>query len=160
MINSDKLGNIFLGIGRFHLEKVIIDCCRKNLEESGIDSVFLELEMFGIEVVYSVIGLGNNTRGEQGIVLISEALQNLQFPEFIETINISKFSKMFVHIAELQTLFRAEDRTPGSTTSAWKCCQNEINEFNKLVLLFIAKLVISFNILICFQKRLFHSCET
>ena len=79
---------------------------------------------------------GNYIRVKRGIALISEALQRLQFSEFIKTVDICRFSKLFVHIAELQTLFRTENRTPESTKSAWKCCQNEINEFNGAFSLF------------------------
>ena len=79
---------------------------------------------------------GNYIRGKGGLALISEALQRLQFSVFIKTIDISRFSKLFVHIEELQTLFRTENKTPESIKSAWKCCQNEINKFNEAVSLF------------------------
>ena len=51
LLNPDKFGNIFLGLGGFHPEKVVIACCGKYLEESGIYSIFVELEIFGPEVV-------------------------------------------------------------------------------------------------------------
>ena len=79
LINPDKFGNIFLGLGGFHLEKVIIASCGKYLEESDIDSIFVEHETFGPDVVSSVIGGGNYVRGKRGIALILEALQRLQF---------------------------------------------------------------------------------
>ena len=56
LINPDKFGNIFLDLGGFHLEKVIIACCGKYLEESGIDSIFVERENFGPDVVTSAMG--------------------------------------------------------------------------------------------------------
>ena len=136
LLNPDKFANIFLRLGGLHLEKVVIVCCGKCLEESGIDSIFVELEIFGPEVVTSVMADENYVRGKRGIALISEALQRLQFSEFIKTVDISKFSKLFVHIAELQTLFRTENGTPESIKSAWTCCRNEINEFNEAFSLF------------------------
>ena len=75
----------FGGLGGFHLEKVVITCCRKYLGESGIDSMFVELELFGPYVFTLVMGCGNSICGKRGIALISEALQRLQFPKFIET---------------------------------------------------------------------------
>ena len=51
LLNPDKFGNIFLGLGGFHPEKVVIACCGKYLEVSGIYSIFVELEIFGPEVV-------------------------------------------------------------------------------------------------------------
>ena len=50
-------------------------------------------------------------REKRGIALISEAFQRLQFSKFIETVDISRFLKLFVHIAELQTLFKIENIT-------------------------------------------------
>ena len=58
--------------------------------------------------------------------MISEALQRLQFSEFIKTVDKS----------ELQTLFRTENWTPESIESACKCYQNKINESNEAVSLF------------------------
>ena len=49
LLNPDKFEKAFLGFGGFHLEKVIIACCGKYLEESGIDSIFWGLESFGFE---------------------------------------------------------------------------------------------------------------
>ena len=39
----------------------------------------------------------NYIRGKLGIALISEALQRLQFSDFIETVDISRFLKKKVH---------------------------------------------------------------
>ena len=115
MLNPGKFGNIFLGIEAFHLEEVVLACCVKYLEESGIDSIFVEQETFGPEVVTLIMAGGNYIYGKREIALISEALQHLQFSEFIKTVDIS----------ELQALFRTENRTPESIKSARKCCQNK-----------------------------------
>ena len=63
LLNPEEFQNIFLGLGGFHLEKVVIACCGKYLEESGINSIFVELEIFGPEVVTSVMADGNYIRG-------------------------------------------------------------------------------------------------
>ena len=115
LLNPGKFGNIFLGIEAFHLEEVVLACCVKYLEESGIDSIFVEQETFGPEVVTLIMAGGNYIYGKREIALISEALQHLQFSEFIKTVDISG----------LQALFRTENRTPESIKSACKCCQNK-----------------------------------
>ena len=80
---------------------------------------------------------GDYVRGKHAIIaLVSEALQRLQVNEFIETVEISRFSKLFARLAELQTLFRTKNRTPENIKSAWKCCQNKTNEFNEAFSLF------------------------
>ena len=88
LLNPDKFRNIFLGLGGFHLGKVAIACCGKYFEESGIDSIFVELEILVPEVITSVMAGGNYISRKHGIALISEALQRLQLSEFIKTIDI------------------------------------------------------------------------
>ena len=68
--------------------------------------------------------------------MISEALQRLQFSKFLETVDTSRFSDLFQHIAELQILFKNINETTESIKSTWESCQNEMNEFIKAVLLF------------------------
>ena len=127
---------IFLGLGGFYLEKVIIACCGKYLEESNIDSIFVEHEIFGPDVVTSAMGGGNYVRAKHGIALISGALQRLQFSKFLETVDISRFLDLFQHIAELRILFKNINETTESIKSTWESCQNEMNEFIEAVLLF------------------------
>ena len=73
--HPDKFDNIFLGIGGFHLEKVVISCLGVYLESSGIDSLMVEEEIFGPEVIGSVMNGGNYVRGKRGMFLISEAME-------------------------------------------------------------------------------------
>ena len=84
MLNSDK--------------KVVIAFCGKYLDESSIESIFMELETFDDDVVTSIMACENYIREKRRISLIS--------------------------ISDLQTLFRTENRTTESINSAWKCSQN------------------------------------
>ena len=47
--------------------------------DSGINSIFVELDIFGPEAVTSFTAGGNYIRGKRGMALISEVLQRLQF---------------------------------------------------------------------------------
>ena len=75
LLNPDGFGNIFLGLGGFHLQKIIIACIGKFLEESGVEGAFVENEIFGLGVVKTVMNGGRYVRGKHGMGLISEALQ-------------------------------------------------------------------------------------
>ena len=46
LLDPDGFSNIFIGLGGFHLEKVIISCIGKFLEESGTENIFVENEIF------------------------------------------------------------------------------------------------------------------
>ena len=96
----------------------------------------MEHELFSPDVVTSAMGGGNYVRAKHGIALISGVRQRLQFLKFLEIVDISRFSDLFQHIAELQILFKNINETTESIKSTWKSCQNEMKEFIEAVLLF------------------------
>ena len=55
LLNPEGFGNIFLGPGGFHLEKILIACTGKFLEESGVENVFTENDVFDPGVVKTVM---------------------------------------------------------------------------------------------------------
>ena len=75
LCEPDKFDNIFLGIGGFHLEKVIIGCLGAYLETCGIENVFVEQEIYGPGVVKSVMNGGNYVRGKRGMTLLTESFR-------------------------------------------------------------------------------------
>ena len=46
LLNPSLFSNIFLGIGRFHMEKILISCCGSYLKECGVENVFVESDVF------------------------------------------------------------------------------------------------------------------
>ena len=78
LLNLSKFANIFLGLGGFHFEKVLIGCCGAYLSETGIQSVLVQNEVFGPGNVQSVMSGENYIRGKQGMMLIAEAFLQLQ----------------------------------------------------------------------------------
>ena len=73
-----KFSNIYLGIGGFHLERVVIDCLGTYLKSSGIQNLVLEEKFYRPAVLNSVMSGGNYIRGERGMSLITEAIDQLQ----------------------------------------------------------------------------------
>ena len=65
LLHSEKFKNIFLGIGGFHLEKVIIGCLGSYLVPSGIQHILVEEKVYGPAVVNSVMN-GGTIFGERG----------------------------------------------------------------------------------------------
>ena len=53
-LNQEEFTNIFLGMGDFHMEKIVLSCIGQVLKESGIEEIFIENEIFGMNVVKSV----------------------------------------------------------------------------------------------------------
>ena len=61
----------------------MIACCGKYLEDTGIDSVLVENEVYGPENVKHLINGGHYTRGIRGMVIISEVLYGLLLRQFL-----------------------------------------------------------------------------
>ena len=82
LLNPILFSNIFLGLGGFHMEKILISCCGSYLKGCGIENVFVENDVFGPGVVQSVMSGGHYVRGKKGMMMLAETLQQLQFKEF------------------------------------------------------------------------------
>lgn len=82
LLEPARFDNIFLGLGGFHLEKVIIACCGKYLEDTGIERVLVANEVYGPENVNSVMNGGNYARGIRGMAMISESLHTLLMDQY------------------------------------------------------------------------------
>ena len=85
LLNPTLFSNIFLGLGGFHMEKKLIACCSAYLQDCGIESVFVENEIFGSGVVQSVLSGGHYIRGRKGMMMLAETLQHLQFQEYLRS---------------------------------------------------------------------------
>ena len=89
LLQPDKCINIFLGIGGFHLEKVVISCIGKYLDVSAINDVLAEKEIFGPNVVNSALEGNHYANGKRAINIIVKALQKLQITSFIDTLMLN-----------------------------------------------------------------------
>ena len=59
LLNEKEFDNIFLGLGGFHMEKVLLACCGLFVEDVGVENLFVENEIFGPGIVKSVLSGGN-----------------------------------------------------------------------------------------------------
>ena len=51
LLNPIGFSNIFLGLGGFHMEKIVIACLGKFLEESGVESIFVEMRSLELSLL-------------------------------------------------------------------------------------------------------------
>jgi hypothetical protein len=83
LLKPDQFGNIFLGMGPFHMEKIVIACLGKFLGCIGIDLALIETETFGKLVVKkSVMTGGHYCKGKEAMSLVSEVMTVLMFEQF------------------------------------------------------------------------------
>ena len=90
LLNPSLFSNIFLGIGGFDMEKILISCCGSYLKECGVENVFVESDVFGPGVVQSVMSGSNYIRGRKGMMILAETLQQLQFQQYNQKDPISE----------------------------------------------------------------------
>ena len=66
LLRPNEFGNLFLGMGGFHTEKIFLACLGKYLEKSGTENVFEVTETFGPDAVKCVLNGGDYIRSKKG----------------------------------------------------------------------------------------------
>ena len=107
--HPERFDNIFLWIGGFHMEKIIIACCGKYLVESGINRVLVADKIFGLQVVKSVMEGSHYLGGKWGMEIIAVFMEHLQLSTFFNATDTNKYRDLFLQLTQLQSLFHAND---------------------------------------------------
>lgn len=88
LVKPDEFSNIFLGLGGFHMEKILLACLGAYLELSGIFAVLVETECYGTDVIKTVISGSHYSRAHTAHSMIHEVLTSMtlegslsEFPE-------------------------------------------------------------------------------
>lgn len=121
-----KLLIFFIGIGVFYMEKIMIACCGKYLEERGISSVLVANEIFGPQVVMSVMEGSYYVQGKLGMVIIAKSMIHLQLSTAFNAIDTNNYGDLFVRLTQLNYLFRAGDPNFDLISVAWARLEDEI----------------------------------
>ena len=132
LLNPSLFDNISLGLGGFHMEKILIACCGVYLNETGIDRVFAENEIFGNGVANTVVSGSHYNRGKKGMMLLAEALYQLQIEAFT---NSSLFQNQEA-VREKLSLFK-EIIACRDEHKTWSFFGEELNEFLERFELFV-----------------------
>ena len=72
LLNPESFENIFLGLGGFHMEKIVLACLGKYLEEVGIEQVLVKDEVFGPVVAKQVMTGSHFIRSKRGMSIMAE----------------------------------------------------------------------------------------
>ena len=70
LLKSDEFDNIFVGLGGFHTEKVVLACIGKYLEGSGAEEILVQTGCFGPDTVEAVMNGGHYNRAKRGLNLL------------------------------------------------------------------------------------------
>ena len=64
LFKTFEFQNIFIGIGGFHTEIIVLASIGKYLKDSGVESIFVETEIFGPNMVKAVMSGGHYVRAK------------------------------------------------------------------------------------------------
>ena len=85
------------------MEKIVLSCIRQFLKESGIEEIFIENEIFGMNVVKSVMSGGHYVRSKRGFTSVEEVIPTLQILQFLESAEKDTY-EIFKQVQELYNL--------------------------------------------------------
>lgn len=102
LIKPEQFKNLVLMIGTFHMVKVFCTCIGKYLDESGIDSIFIETETFGVNAVEQVLSGSHYNRSVKGFLMLGEALMRLMLEAFLDDVDVSNYDHDLMIIEDLQ----------------------------------------------------------
>lgn len=121
LLQPEKFSNIFLGLGGFHMAKVVISCIGKYLEDSGVEHVFTENEIFGPKIVQSILKGSHYSRALRGLSLLEEVMHQLLWKQFLQQQGDSlNLTKLFSEVALLQR-YCNEKNSRESQSTLEKC---------------------------------------
>ena len=104
LLDPARFDNIFLGLGSFHTEKVMIACCGKYVADTRIDSILVENEVYGPENVEHVMNEGHYVRGIRGMAIVSEVLQSLLLDQFLIEIDENTQNQVVQQVKSISQL--------------------------------------------------------
>ena len=84
----------------------------------------MEEKVYGPAVVNSVMIGGNYIRGERGMSLMAEAMEQLQVYACLQSSDGELFSELCDKIDELVIMMRNPSRNQVNITSQWSKCMN------------------------------------
>ena len=124
-----KISNIFLRIGGFHLENVVIGCLGTYLESSTIQNLLVKEKIYGPAVVNSFMSGESYIRSERGMSLI--VMEQLQVYSFLQSSDGEVFSELFGKINELVIMMRDPSKNQVNITSQWSKWMNILDKFEE-----------------------------
>ena len=78
------MGNIFIGLGEFHLEKVLLDVVEQFLEKIGVHDIFVQNEIYTRAITGNkVMTVGDYILSRQGMQILFEVISRLRFSLFL-----------------------------------------------------------------------------
>ena len=99
-----------LCLGSFHLLKIYLGCIGKYLRGSGAESIWIEKEIFGPNTSQAVLGGSHYARSLEGMILLSEAMERLQWSAFFKKLGVEKYVEPLKLLKEMKQEVSAKNK--------------------------------------------------
>ena len=103
-MRPDESGDLFLSLGGFHMEKILLACIGAYLEPSRMFAVLVETECYGTDVIKSAISGSHYSRVCTAHLMIYEVLMSMMLEVFL-----SKFPEKRMELEVLQFNFQSKE---------------------------------------------------
>lgn len=104
LLRPEEFRTLVPCMGTFHLLKTVLKCIGKLLDGSGADMTWLQAGVFGPTVIEnSVLHGGHYSRCLEGMQLIAEAFERLQYKEFFSEKGIAQYTHELAILTNLQS---------------------------------------------------------
>ena len=83
LLCKDKFNNIFLGLGGFHMDKVVLNMIGQFLSNIGVHDIFVQNEIYGPAVTSNKVMTGSHyVLSCQAFRILQKAVNRLRFAKF------------------------------------------------------------------------------
>ena len=110
LAHPGEFQNIVLWLGSFHMIKVVMGCIGKYIEGSGAEKIWTQNEVFGLNVVQSVIGGTHYSRSLKGLCLLAESMERLQWCQFFTQNGVNVYENEMKLLNLLKNAVALQDR--------------------------------------------------
>ena len=104
LVKLDESGNLFLSLGGFHIEKILLACLGAYLEPLRMFAVLVERECYCTDVIKSIISGSHYSKARTAHSMIYEVLMSMMLEGFL-----SKFPEKGMELEALQLDFQSKE---------------------------------------------------
>ena len=131
LVHPEKFYNVFLGLGGFHLQKVVLACIGLYLRGSGACEIIVETETMGPHSAESALNGNHYSRAVRVIGMLCEVMQTLQWRAFFDQYDSEQYSQLFLVFKRLQSSVYEEKALSEETRAALNSINDIKTDFEK-----------------------------
>ena len=131
LVHPEKFSNVFLGLGGFHLQKVVLACIGLYLRSSGAFEIIVETETMGPHSAESALNGNHYSRAVRVIGMLCEVMQTLQWRAFFDQYDSEQYSQLFLVFKRLQSSVYEEKALSEETRAALNSINDIKTDFEK-----------------------------